>query len=540
MLMTRLSSFWQLKFLLLVLVIISISYNLLLTEFLIEADAQQQDPTVYNKGNEITTNLESPLLTKMPYQWPFIILGIATRSKKMENTIRQTYLSTTNNNSQHAFSNPCPFVGSKNYSTTNCKVLYKFVNDENQEDAINWWDDVVIDSQFDNGDPLILWTTDQTMLYPPTLERLLNQLGDSSPSSSSNSRERIFYASTKERDCRRIRPRFDQRVCTKLTGTLIAVPLNVLKQTRSCWSGSKNNEEKNRHNLNDDCLKRHNIPVLDLPRQLHQPDADSFLNEWNNWLMRWNDLPGRLVYITAKFGQDNKFRNQVERTRVALLSLGLDARQIYAYYQFPDFILNDPMWKLHLEFLDDTVIPPVRPRGGGYWFWKAPLMLHHMDKVRDGDFIVYANINSKDQNKVLIDLIHFMERTNTSLALNQAEYLERRYVKRDVYHYYCGINQDPANDQSRQYKSRFIVVRKTQGSQEFLEDWQNDLARYQMLNDSPSKMEDVEDFDHHFNEQSFLSLLLKCRHSGTYKERLVFETDNNATTKVGPIHTFHL
>jgi hypothetical protein len=195
-----------------------------------------------------------------------------------------------------------------------------------------------------------------------------------------------------------------------------------------------------------------------------------------------------------------------------------------------------------LEFLDDSVIPPVRPKGGGYYFWKAPLILHHLEQSKDGDFIVYADVDRKDHNsKWLMNLLQFMHQSNTSLALYEMDLLERQYNKRDAYQYYCGANQDPVKDSTRQYGSSFVVIRNTPNILSFLNDWQDGMTHYTMLNDRPSKLEDVEDFVHHKHDQSLLSVLLKCHHAQAYQERLAFEGANkNSSSTDWPVHVFRI
>jgi hypothetical protein len=460
------------------------------------------------------------------------ILGISS-SPEMRTVILQTYLHKNKNNGKHAFSNACPLE--RYMHNSSCTMAYKFLDESVTE--TNWWkdlaeNDVLLTPHQNNINPLVLWTTGKTILYPKYLTSALNQVWNNDASN-----DHLIYATASSTDCRRIRPKSDQRVCNKLTGTLTVASYQTVLRTRSCWSVSQQDLEQCRTSLN--------LTIHQLPRQLQQPDPDSFLTFWNTWLVSWNELPSKLTYITAKFGIQNKFRNQVGRSRSALLSVGLDQEQVHAYYEFPDFIMEDPRWKLHLEFLDDSVIPPVRPKGGGYYFWKAPLMLHHLEQSKDGDFIVYADIDRRDHIKWLKNLLQFMHQSNTSLALYETDLLERQYNKRDAYQYYCSeANQDQVKDSTRQYGSSLVVIRKTPTILSFLKDWQDGMTHYTMLNDRPSsEVEDVEDFVHHKHDQSLLSVLLKCHHAQAYNERLVFEGANNSNKNSStdwPVHVFRI
>jgi hypothetical protein len=43
-----------------------------------------------------------------------------------------------------------------------------------------------------------------------------------------------------------------------------------------------------------------------------------------------------------------------------------------------------------LKFLND---PELNDLGAGYWFWKAPLLEHHMNQLEEGDFVVFNNLS---------------------------------------------------------------------------------------------------------------------------------------------------
>jgi hypothetical protein len=257
------------------------------------------------------------------------ILGISS-SPEMRTVILQTYLDNykniSKNNSKHAFSNSCPLE--RYMYNSSCTMAYKFLDESLTE--TNWWKYLVENdgllAPHQNINPLILWTTGKTILYPKYLTSALNQVWNGASND-------LVYATASSTDCSRIRPKSDQRVCNKLTGTLTVASYQTVLRTRSCWSVSQDSEQ---------CRTALNVTIHQLPRQLQQPDSGSFLNFWNKWLVSWNELPSKLTYITAKFGKENKFRNQVERSRNGLLSVGLDREQVHAYYEFPDFIMDDP------------------------------------------------------------------------------------------------------------------------------------------------------------------------------------------------------
>jgi hypothetical protein len=153
-----------------------------------------------------------------------------------------------------------------------------------------------------------------------------------------------------------------------------------------------------------------------------------------------------------------------------------------------------------------------------------------------GDVVVFADVDLRDHSKWMNKLIKDMLSTNTSLALYQVEYLDRKHTKRDVYEYYC--HSDPSIDQSLMYAGGWLVVRKTPGMIRFLEEWQAGMSDYSMVSDTPSKLPNIAEFDYHLHDQSILSVMLKCRYKKAYEGRLVFE--GAETLKDWSVHLFRI
>jgi hypothetical protein len=107
------------------------------------------------------------------------ILGISS-SLEMRTVILQTYLDNykNKNNSKHAFSNACPLE--RYMRNSSCTMAYKFLDQSLTE--TNWWKclveniDVLL-TPHQNINPLNLWTTGKTILYPEYyLKSALNQV----------------------------------------------------------------------------------------------------------------------------------------------------------------------------------------------------------------------------------------------------------------------------------------------------------------------------------------------------------------------------
>lgn len=466
-----------------------------------------------------------------------ILLGIPSSIEK-EIAILSTYLS---NLSSYAFQNACPLLergreedGNRSETTTtnnnnntfNCDVQYKFWSSETS--ILSWWQYVQQTIQVDSTSlVLVLWVTDHTILFPPYFMQFLDGL--------SMENNKVVFGETPTIDCKAYpHRRPDLKACQKLAGRVVLISSLALEVTAPCWTRMNGSIPSLSTSIQDalsPCWSkaRKSPLLLKIPRQFQNAAPANF---WKK-LVEWNDLPITVDYITAKFGRDNKFVREVRWTETALLAHGYAQTHIHAYSTFPDFILNDDQWKMHLEFLHNT---SQKPKGAGYWFWKTPLLLHHLKNSKMGDIVIYADVDLRDHNRWLSKLIQRMLYTNTSLALYQVEYLHRQYTKRDVYDYYC--HRDPSMDKSLMYAAGWVVVRKTQSVVAFLEEWQDGMRNYSMLNDSPSSLPNIADFDYHLHDQSILSVMLKCRYTNAYEKRLVFEGSD--TLKDWEVHLFDI
>lgn len=442
-----------------------------------------------------------------------IWMGIPISEEEQAAKILNMYLS---NSSSHAFQNVCP--AAENPSRKDCAVYYRFLQDGN---ILSWWEYVqsqIGENEKDN--PLILWVSDRTILYPRYFMEYLK----------TQERKPLLVGQTPTRTCaQNYRP--ERMTCQKLSGMVTLISYRALKLTAPCWKNATEKESTGAliaSTLATCQSDDSQIQFVTIPRQFAR--SKDPLRFWDN-LIEWNSSPVTVDYITAKFGREDQFASAVQATEEALLSFGMDPKHVHAYFKFPQFILEDSQWQRHLEFLTNMTL---KPRGAGYWFWKAPLILHHLRQARDGDFVVFADADVRDHCKWQNELIRQMLATETNLALYQVDYQARKYTKRDVYEHYC--HSDPTNDLSYMLAASWIVVRNTQGIVQLLEEWQKGMVDFSMVSDEPSKLANIGDFEYHLHDQSILNAIVRCHHSD--KPSFVFE--GAVTLKDWTVHMFRI
>ena len=94
------------------------------------------------------------------------------------------------------------------------------------------------------------------------------------------------------------------------------------------------------------------------------------------------------VYLTAKFGVEEKFKSEMEK-HVEASKRFPNLNSTYAYYKFPQAALDDSRFVQHRAFLGDP--KDVSAKGGGYWFWKPLLTLHLLENLPDDTFVLYTD-----------------------------------------------------------------------------------------------------------------------------------------------------
>jgi Galactosyltransferase len=210
------------------------------------------------------------------------------------------------------------------------------------------------------------------------------------------------------------------------------------------------------------------LQINGLPRLLRKHSPYHWWKSWQtyeNAVSQWDRLQSTynssVVHVSGKFARNDTvlFDDQVTfSTTVNMMLGGLSSDQSKSHYKFPDYILQDPTWTKHTAFLINATITD---RGGGYWFWKGPLIHHQLVENRnlhDGDFVIYTDVDVNDHWQWMYHLLETMIDSNQTLALYQTNFLERKYCKRDVFKTYCGSKLKKTGG-SLQYSANFIVVR---------------------------------------------------------------------------------
>ena len=175
------------------------------------------------------------------------------------------------------------------------------------------------------------------------------------------------------------------------------------------------------------------------------------------------------------------------------------------------FSIND----IDRDFLEKNIKILSQPRGAGYWSWKPYFIKKTLDKMNDGDLLVYSDSGSYYQSSIqpLIDLIQKEETGVLSFELKGL--LEKDYTKRDTFRL-MGLDE-PKYYESSQREATYIWLIKNDFTvsliNEFLEYAQNE----RIITDLPSQSENYNGFKDHRHDQSIWSLLCKKYDINTHR-----------------------
>jgi len=168
------------------------------------------------------------------------------------------------------------------------------------------------------------------------------------------------------------------------------------------------------------------------------------------------------------------------------------------------YLKEDPeFWEKHSTFVEKN------KRGYGYWIWKPYVIKKTMERIKDGDYLLYLDSGCEIGNhrhaefKELFDIVKRDLIVGTSTG-----HIERRYCKKDLF---LKMEMDERHMQTMQNQAGALCFIVCDQTRELVNQWYDLCCQYHLVDDSPSIEKNYEDFIDHRHDQSILSLLTKKR-----------------------------
>lgn len=166
-------------------------------------------------------------------------------------------------------------------------------------------------------------------------------------------------------------------------------------------------------------------------------------------------------------------------------------------------LMNDKIfWDKHSDFIKKN------KRGFGYWLWKPYIILKTMNELENGDILLYLDCGCEfiENNKDLI-IKYFDYVKKDKIIGNEIKTLEGQFSKMDLIDYLKLNNENILKSYQREAGANmFYVNGKTR---KLVEEWYNIGSEYNFIDDSSSKLKNINGFKEHRHDQSIFSLLTK-------------------------------
>lgn len=162
-------------------------------------------------------------------------------------------------------------------------------------------------------------------------------------------------------------------------------------------------------------------------------------------------------------------------------------------------------------------------RGFGYWCWKPYFILGLLEKMDEGDILMYIDVGcyfNPNGKKRFMEYIDMVEKSPTGILgvrsqetpyndMPETIYYEYEWTKGDIFAYYNVLN-DKKYTHTTQFESTVIFFKKSELSVQFVKDWyQAYLDDYSLATDSPSHVPNFSGFKENRHDQSIYSILAK-------------------------------
>ena len=166
-------------------------------------------------------------------------------------------------------------------------------------------------------------------------------------------------------------------------------------------------------------------------------------------------------------------------------------------------LMNDKIfWDKHSDFIKKN------KRGFGYWLWKPYIILKTMNELENGDILLYLDCGCEfiENNKDLI-IKYFDYVKKDKIIGNEIKTLEGQFSKMDLIDYLKLNNENILKSYQREAGANMFYVNDE--TKKLVEEWYNIGSEYNFIDDSSSKLKNINGFKEHRHDQSIFSLLTK-------------------------------
>lgn len=177
------------------------------------------------------------------------------------------------------------------------------------------------------------------------------------------------------------------------------------------------------------------------------------------------------------------------------------------------------------DFLSDKWIAKKK-RGAGYWIWKPYIALLELEKMGDGDILVYVDagcsIKNTDSWRKYLDILHDKDAIFMHFD-TKVDYgfipTVRCWTKKKAIDFFTLPNRDNSWVDKPQFISGCFLLKKSPATVRFIKEWSDFMNSHQELVCDTTDGEEIQDsaFVEHRHDQAILSLLLYTKDDNNFK-----------------------
>lgn len=186
----------------------------------------------------------------------------------------------------------------------------------------------------------------------------------------------------------------------------------------------------------------------------------------------------------------------------------------------PDYLQVNQKKKIN------KLISDGKKKGYAYWYWKPLILLEIFKRMKDGDIVQYMDIGfhiNKNASGIFDKYLNLIKNKKIWLLAFQYKPLknkmnsefyfpereEFKYTKADLFSYYKKLN-DKKVTHTPQFSAGNFFIKKTRKSKFFLKKWIEIFEkRFDLIDDTPSKINNFQNFIENRHDQSVFSILCK-------------------------------
>jgi len=174
-----------------------------------------------------------------------------------------------------------------------------------------------------------------------------------------------------------------------------------------------------------------------------------------------------------------------------------------------DIVKGYDLQDLDIEFRRKNAKILSNQKGGGFWLWKPYIVKHSLDKINQGDFLVYCDAGCKiiPENKHrLEEWFHMLNKSLYGIISFKLIHKEQQWTKKEVFKHFDFYTETP------QLHATVLIIQKKPHSEHIINKWYDTMINNgELFTDIMGKQDN--DFKQHRHDQSVLSIIRKLHGS---------------------------